>query len=82
MPPFINSIYNLQVLSESVGKALTLVGGPEAQETAKFVLMFDRFFDALNVAHFYDDEHKRKPFQAPYYSESDSRLTVSGIMIK
>jgi hypothetical protein len=41
--------------------------------------MFDRFFDALNVAHFCD---KRKPLQAPYYSESDSRLTVSGIMIK
>ena len=56
MPPGNNYIYNFQVLSESVGKAVMLVGGPEAQETAKFVLMFDKFFDALNVGDFYSGQ--------------------------
>ena len=57
-----------------------LVGGPEAQETAKFVLLFDKFFDALNVGDFYSGQYHRKPFQAPYYSETDFRLAVSRIM--
>ena len=33
-----------QVLSESVSKALTLTAGSEVQETACFVLMFDKIF--------------------------------------
>lgn len=66
----------MQVLSESVSKALQMTGGPEVQETAKFVLMFDKFFDALNVGNFSSGRHHRKPFQAPYYSETDFRLAV------
>lgn len=65
------------VLSESVGKALQLVGGPDAQETAAFVLMFEKFFDALNVGDFHSGKHYQKPFQSPYYSASDFRLNVS-----
>ena len=42
----------LKVLSESVSKALTLVGGEETSETAKFTSMLDKFFDALNVTNF------------------------------
>lgn len=61
----------------SVGKALELVGGPEAQQTAAFVLKFDKFFDALNVGDFHSGRFQRKPFQAPYYSAEDFRLTVS-----
>ena len=38
----------VQVLSESVGHALTLFGGPEKAEIAKFASMFDKFFDSLN----------------------------------
>ena len=60
-----------------MGKALQLTGGPEAQETAKFVLMFDKFFDALNVGDFVSSKHHRKPFQAPYVSKDDFRLDVS-----
>ena len=36
-----------QVLSETVCKALWLTGGNEATETAKFVAIFDKFFDLL-----------------------------------
>ena len=39
----------LKVLSESVSKALTLVGGEETSETAKFTSMLDKFYDALNL---------------------------------
>ena len=64
-------------MSESVGKALKLVGGKEASATAEFVLMFDRFFDALNVGDFTSSQYQRKPFKAPYYSATDFRLAVS-----
>ena len=42
-----------QVLSTKVGRALQRFG-PEMSETAKFVLMCDRFFDCLNGK--YDNE--------------------------
>ena len=35
-----------------VSKALEMTGEKDAQETAKFVGMFDKFFDCLNVNSF------------------------------
>ena len=66
----------MQVLSESVYKALVTTGGEEAWGTAHFVMMFDRFFDCLNVNSFTAGKHKRKQFQDPYRSPSDFRLKV------
>ena len=66
-----------QVLSESFSKALTLIGGENVKETAKFVTMMDKYFDALNVSNFTNGKHKRKPFQNPYRSADDFRLVVS-----
>ena len=66
----------MQVLSESVSKALTLYGGDKAEETAKFAEIFDKFFDCLNVSNFTDGKYNRKPFQDPYRSGTDFRLTV------
>lgn len=63
-----------QVLSQSVSKALEFTGGPEVEETAKFVDMFDKFFDCLNVNNFVTAYHKRKVFQRPYKSGTDFRL--------
>jgi len=37
------SLFPGQVLSESVSKPLVLTGGQEAQGTATFVSMFDKF---------------------------------------
>ena len=68
---------NTQVLSESVSKALTLVGGTKTQETAKFTAHIDKFFDALNVTNFTNGKYNRKPFQEPYRSSNDFRLKVS-----
>lgn len=64
------------MLSESVSKALSLVGGTEAAATATFVDFFDKFFDLLNVSNFGNSRRKRKPFQAPYCNSSDTRLKV------
>ena len=67
----------LQLLSETVAKALVLSGDPAVQETAKFVTMFDKFFDALNVFNYTSGVNKRKVFQQPYRSGDDFRLKVS-----
>ena len=52
------SIIVQQVLSESVSKALVLTGGQEAQETAKFVALIDKFFDI----NFTNGTRNHKPF--------------------
>lgn len=55
---------------------MELVGDKEATETAKFLLMFDRFFDCLNVSNFDDGKHQRKPFREPFRTADDFRLKV------
>ena len=54
-----------------------LTGEQEAQETAKFVALIDKFFDILNVSNFTNGNRNRKPFQHPYRHGDDARLTVS-----
>ena len=66
----------MQVLSETVSKALQLVSGEEASQTAIFAEMMDKFFDALNVHNYEHGIHSRKDFQAPYLSGKDKRLKV------
>ena len=53
----------IQVLSNSVSKALALTGQEEVRETVKFTEMFDKFFDMLNVRGLYEGENKRKDFR-------------------
>jgi len=63
----------LQVLSDSVAKALPLVVGEAASETALFTGVFDSFFDLLNVTNFTNGTRYRKPFQHPYRHAEDRR---------
>ena len=71
----------MQVLSTSVAEALHLTGGEEARETARFIEMFDKFFDCLNVNNFNSGKHKRKVFQDPF-RPNDFRLKVRrGVLI-
>ena len=59
-----------------MNNGISKIVGEEGSETAKFVLMMDKFFDTLNV-HNYDHEmHAKKKFQMPYRSAKDTRLTV------
>ena len=65
-----------QVLSETVSKALQLTGGTDVRETVKFVEMFDKFFDSLNVNSYNAGRLKRKVFKQPFRSATDFRLKV------
>ena len=58
-----------------MAEALRIRGGDEAQETAKFVQLVDKFFDCLNVSNFHAGKHKRKVFQDPF-RQNDFRLKV------
>lgn len=58
---------------------MTLTGGDEVSETAKFVEMFDKFLDCVNVSNFNTAKLQRKPFKQPYRSASDFRLKVHNI---
>lgn len=63
-----------QVLSNTVGNILKEFGRPEASETSKFCLDFDKFFDCCNVRNTKEHIHKRKPFLKPYTHVSDDRF--------
>ena len=66
----------MEVISESVSKALMLTGGSPVEETAKFVDFIDKFFDCMNVHNYSHGFRLRKPFQVPYRSTKDKRLQV------
>ena len=55
-----------------MSNALSLFAGPEVEETAVFVDMFDKWFDAVNTCYFTDGQYQRKPFKNPY------RLSATG----
>ena len=59
-----------------MSKALRLTGGEEALETASFIEMVDKMFDALNVSSLSKGKLKRKPFLQPYRSSNYFRLKV------
>ena len=59
-----------------MAKALQLTGNSEAEESAHFAEMMDKFFDCVNVHNYTQGYHKRKAFQNLYRSLSDPRLKV------
>eukprot|EP00794_Sanderia_malayensis_P006613 gene6613-7361_t len=61
-------------MSESVGKIMASYGPPASSETAKFILIIDKFFDCCNTRSLEEGAHKRKPYLAPYVSEDDERF--------
>ena len=67
----------LQVMSESVAKALPIVVGPAAERTAQLVQVVDTMFDCLNVTSYMEGKRRRKPSKDPYTSAMDWRLDVS-----
>ena len=67
----------VQVLSESVANAFSYFDDPDTTETQRFVSLFDKFFDCLNVRSTNEWIGKRNPNLKPYTSPSDERLEVS-----
>ena len=55
-------------------------GGDDKSETAKFILLMDRFFDCLNVRALDEGDMKRKPDLAPFRSLNDPRFRVGYIV--
>jgi hypothetical protein len=51
-------------------------GGSECEETAKFILLVDRFFDCLNTRSMQESIKNRKPDLMPYSSDKDPRFQV------
>ena len=64
------------VLSNSVAEALALDGDPSTTETQRFVRMFNRFFDLLNVRSLSESIRHRRSDTWPYRDPNDERLKV------
>lgn len=60
-----------------MANALDFYGIEETKETEKFVRMFDKFFDCLNVRCISASVQHRKSDLRPYRSPDDERLKVS-----
>lgn len=73
--------FSLQVLSDSVGRVMTVYGSDEMSETAKFILLMDRFFDCLNVRSETEGNRTRKPDRLPFVTLDDPRLKVVCILL-
>lgn len=63
-------------MNQLLANVLKFSDKEDVRKTIKFVTYFDKFFDSLNVMSLHAGKHKRKPFQLPYTSADDSRLTV------
>ena len=63
-----------QILSSTVSCTLQKFGPPDAQGTAKFCEMMDKFFDCLNVRNTREHAMKQKPALMPYTSTDDERF--------
>ena len=66
-----------QVMSNTVAEALARDGDSRTTETRRFVKMFNKFFDLLNVRSLNEAIHERNPNKEPFRSPSDSRLQVN-----
>ena len=64
-----------------MSKGLRNFCGPEAEETAVFVEMLDKWFDALNVCNINGGKTHLKLFKNPYRSPKDIRITVSKCLL-
>ncbi len=65
-----------QVLSKTVADAFAYFGNPSTVETQKFVAIFDKFFDCMNVRSRDLWIRKLKPDLKPYTSVDDPRFKV------
>ena len=72
------ALIHQKLLSKTVADAFAYFGDPSTSKTQRFVLMFDRLFDCLNVRNYKQWKEKRKPDLKPYSSADDEKLKVGG----
>ena len=63
-----------QVMSETLGKVMLTYGPAKGRETAKMILMVDKFFDCCNTRPLTEGERKSKQFLTPCTSVDDERF--------
>jgi len=63
-------------MSATVAKAVRIMGGAAAEETANFIEMVDKLFDCLNVSSLSKGRRQAKLFVRPYERPTDFRLRV------
>ena len=63
-----------QVFSKTVGSALSFAYGDAVEETAKFVLLLNRWFDMMNTKNLNEGRQKRNPDLEPFTDINDIRL--------
>ena len=63
------------MLSTTVSKVLFNYGPADAAGTAEFCLMFDKFFDIMNVSSTAAFSSELKPFNAAFSSIDDPRFS-------
>ena len=78
---YIILVHYVQVLSESVAKALQFYRESEHKEdtvaTEEFALLMDRFFDTFNVRDMTEGKKTRKSARDPSWKGSNWRFRVS-----
>ena len=67
-------------MSKTVADLFEYFDDPSTTETKKFVLMFDRLFDCLNVRDLHQWVRKLKPDLKPYRNADDPRFKVNHIV--
>ena len=60
-----------EVISTTVSKVLSNYGPADTAGTAEFCLMFDKFFDIMNVSSTTASSRELKPFNTPFLSTDD-----------
>ena len=63
-----------QVFSQTVGSALTFAYGDAVEETAKFILKMNKWFDIMNTKNLNEARQKRNPELEPFSDVNDVRL--------
>ena len=66
-----NDILAAQMLSTTVSKVLSNYGPADAAGTVEFFLMFDKYFDIMNVSSTASLSRELKPFNPPFSSNDD-----------
>ncbi len=72
----------MQVLSKTVADAFSYEANSNLRETERFVRLFDRFFDCMNVRNFTEAIYQRKPDLRPYRRSDDPRLSVCSVILQ
>jgi len=68
-------------LSKTVADLFEYYGDTSTTETKRFVMMFDKFFDCLNVRDLHQWVKKLKPDLKPYRKVTDARFEVMNMVI-